>query len=125
MDAAEGYLPQALSLSHRVPGSSLASRRAGRSPNRDAARYLLLRLLLDANGVAVRRRTDEPRLGCCDRALGAAGEDNPLGGTDESADGDGLHRMGLFQLNQSGISRIAAPVRWLRTQCWLIVKGNG
>src|SRR5215469_15510391 len=80
MDAAEGYMPQALSLAHRFPGSSLASRRDGRSLDRNAARYLLLRLLLDANGVAVRGRTDEPRLGCCDRALGAAGEDDSLGG---------------------------------------------
>jgi len=37
----------------------LASRRAGRWVDRDAARYLLPRLLLAVNGVAVRRRTDE------------------------------------------------------------------
>src|SRR5215469_11801769 len=103
MDAAEGYMRHALSFAHRVPGSSLASRRAGRSLDRDAARYLLFRLLLDANGVAVRRRTNEPRLACCDHTRGYAGKDNPLGRTDESADGDGVHRMGLFQLNQSGI----------------------
>src|SRR6516165_12302211 len=106
MDSAEGYMPQALSLD-RVRGSSLASRRAGRNLDRHTARYLLLRLLLDANGVAVRRRTDEPRLGCCDRALGPAGEDNSLGGTDESTGRRGVHRMGPFQLNQSGISRIS------------------
>src|SRR5215471_20823769 len=107
MDAAEGYMPQALSLAHRFPGSSLASRRDGRSLDRNAARYLLLRLLLDANGVAVRRRIDEPRLGCCHRALGVAGEDNSMGGTDESADRRGVHRMGLFQLNQCGTPRIS------------------
>src|SRR5215472_12693313 len=46
MDAAEGRLSQAMSLARRVPGPSLASRRAGRHLDRDAARYLLSWLLL-------------------------------------------------------------------------------
>src|SRR5215472_10140631 len=100
MDAAEGCLhqTQTLPLSHRVPGPSLASRRAGRCLDRDAARYLLPWLLLAVNVVAVCRRTDEPCLGCCDRTLGAAAKDDPVGRTDESADGRGVHRMRLCQL---------------------------
>src|SRR5215472_18967985 len=97
MDAAEGYLPRALSLAYRVPGPSLASRRAGRCRDRDAARYLLPRLLLAVNGVAVCRRTDEPRLGCCDHTLGASAKDDPVG-RDEPADGGVVHRMGFCQL---------------------------
>src|SRR6516162_2141501 len=108
MDAAEGCLSQALSLAHRVPGPSLASRRAGRRLDRDAARYLLSWLLLAVNGVAVRRRTDESRLGCGGRTVGAAGKDDPMGRTDKPADGCAVHRMGLCQLNQSGICRITA-----------------
>src|SRR5215813_12000980 len=107
MDAAEGYLPQALSLTHRVPGSSLAARSEGRSLDRDTAWYLLPRLLLAANGVAVRRRAYEPRLGRCDRILGAAGKDNLLGRTVEPADGGAVHRMGLYQLSASGICRLS------------------
>src|SRR5215471_20678217 len=108
MDAAEGCLPQALSLAHRVPGPSLASRRAGRHLDRDAARYLLSWLLLAVNGVAVRRRTDESRLGCCDCTPGAAGKDDPMGRTDRPAGRGSVHRMGFGQLNQSGIRRITA-----------------
>src|SRR5215469_1964649 len=108
MDAAEGCLPQALSLAHRVPGSSLASRRAGRRLDRDAARSLLSRLLLAVNGVAVRRRTDESRLGCGDRTLGAAAKDDPVERTVKSADGGAVHPMGFGQLNQSGLCRITA-----------------
>src|SRR6516162_392066 len=108
MDAAEECLPQALSLAHRVPGPSLASRRAGRCRDRDAARYLLPWLPLAVNGVAVCRRTDEPRLGCCDSTLGAAAKDDPLGRTDESADGGGVDRMGLCLLGQGGIYRMTA-----------------
>src|SRR5215469_10254485 len=102
MDAAEGCLPPALSLSNRVPGSSLASRRAGRCRDRDAARHLLPWLLLAVNGVAVRRRADESRLGCCDRTLGAAAKDDPVGWTDDPADGGGVHRMGLVSLVRAG-----------------------
>src|SRR5215831_12743585 len=106
MDAAEGRLPQAMSLARRVAGPSLASRRAGRRLDWDAARYLLSWLLLAVNGVAVRRRTDESRLGCCDCTPGAAGKDDPMGRTVKSVDGCALHRMGFGQLNQSGIRRI-------------------
>src|SRR5215470_17746840 len=98
MDAAEGCLPQALPLAHRVPGPSLASRRAGRCRDRDAARYLLPWLLLAADGVAICRRTDEPRLGCRYRAISAAAKDDPVRRTDEPADGGSVHRMGLCQL---------------------------
>src|SRR5215813_2213363 len=111
MDAAEGCLPQALSLAHRFPGPSLASRRAGRCLDRDAARYLLSWLLLVANGVAVRRRIDEPRLGCCDRTLGAAGKDNPLGWTGAAADRGAVHPMGLSQFCQCGIYRISCILK--------------
>src|SRR6516162_11147859 len=110
MDAAKGCLPQALSLAHRVPGPSLASRRAGRRLDRDEARYFLSWLLLAVNGVAVRRRADEPRLGCGDRNLGAAGKDDPMGRTDKSADGGAVHRMGPYQLIQSGISCMTCPL---------------
>src|SRR5215472_16621192 len=108
MDAAKGCLPQALSLAHRVPGSSLASRRAGCCRDRDAARYLLPWLLLAVNGVAVCRRTDEPRLGCRYRAISAAAKDDPVGRTDQLADGGVVHRMGLCLLGQGGIYRITA-----------------
>src|SRR5215469_2851628 len=96
MDAAEGCLPQALSLTDPVPGSSLAARGAGRCLDRDAARYLLPRLLLAANGVAVHRRTDEPRLGRCDRTLSAAGKDNPLGRTVEPTEGGAISSNGVL-----------------------------
>src|SRR6516162_992374 len=108
MDAAKGCLPQALSLAHRVPGPSLASRRAGRRLDRDEARDLLSWLLLAVNGVAVRRRADGPRLGCGDRNLGAAGKDDPMGRTVKPADGCTVHRMGFCQLNQSGLRCITA-----------------
>src|SRR5215469_10875845 len=111
MDAAEGCLPQALSLARRVPGPSLASRRAGLCLDRDAARYLLPRLLLDANGVDVRRRTDEPRLRCCARTLGAAGKNNSLGRTDAPVCGSAVHPMGLGQLRECGIC-LTAAARW-------------
>jgi predicted metal-binding membrane protein len=57
-----------------------------------------LGLLLAVNGVAVCRRTDEPRLGCRYRAISAAAKDDPKGWTDKPADGGGVHRMGLCQL---------------------------
>src|SRR6516164_10193415 len=102
MDAAKGCLPQALSLAHRVPGPSLASRRAGRRLDRDEARYFLSWLLLAVNGVAVRRRADEPRLGCGDRNLGAAGKDDPMGRTDKSAAGALSIEWGLISLFRAG-----------------------
>src|SRR5205085_2849596 len=46
MDAAEGYLPQALSLAHRVSGPSLAPGHARRGGDRGSPWALLPRLLL-------------------------------------------------------------------------------
>src|SRR5262249_43724995 len=108
MDAAEGRLPQAMSLARRVPGPSLASRRAGRRLDWDAARYLLSWLLLAVNGVAVRRRTDESRVGGCVCPPGAAEKDDPRGRTDGPAGGGSVHRMEFGQFNQGGIRRITA-----------------
>ena len=85
MDDAQGYLPQALSLAHRVPGPSLAIRLAGRGPDRGSPWALLPRLLLDTDGAFVRRRSDEPRLGRRDRAVRAIGKDHAVGRLDEPA----------------------------------------
>src|SRR5215469_13373523 len=102
MDAAEGCLPPALSLSRRVPGPSLASRRAGRCRDRYTARFLLPWLLLAVNGVAVCRRTDEPRLGCRYRAISAAAKDDPVRRTDEPADGAVFIEWGFVSLVRGG-----------------------
>src|SRR6516165_4208999 len=102
MDAAEGCLPQTLPLAHRVPGPSLASRRAARCRDRYAARFLLPWLLLAVNGVAVWRRTDEPRLGCWDRAPGAAAKDDPVERTDELLTGAVFIEWGFVSLVRGG-----------------------
>src|SRR5215831_19188206 len=101
MDAAEGCLPQTLSLSHRIPGPSLASRRAGRCLDRDAGRYLLPWLLLAVNGVAVCRRTVEPCLGCCDCTLGAE-KTIPWGGQTNMLTGALFIEWGFVSLVRAG-----------------------
>src|SRR5215472_13523202 len=108
MDIVEGCLPQALSLTRRVPGPSLASRRAGRCLDRDAARYLLPWLLLAVNGFTVCRRIDEPRLACCDRTLGAVAKDDPVGRRDAPADGSAVHLLGHSQFRECGIYCLTA-----------------
>src|SRR5262249_18736868 len=97
MDTAKGCLPQPLSLTRRVPGPSLAARRAGRCLDRNTTRYLLPWLLLAINGFAVRRRTDEPRLDCCDRTLGAVARDDSVGRRDAAAVGNAVHLLGHSQ----------------------------
>src|SRR5882672_1993778 len=83
MDTAQGHLPQALPLARRTPGPALASRHARRSSDRRPPRRVLPWLLLDADGAAVRRRPDEPRLGRTDHALRAIRKDDALGRADE------------------------------------------
>ena len=67
---------------------------ARRVHQRRAARRVLLRLLLDADGAAVRRRRDEPRLDRRDRALGADREGAAVGRLDGTGDRRGDDRLG-------------------------------
>src|SRR5262249_34008362 len=60
MDPVEANLPAALPLAAGVPATPLAPRRLGCDHEWYAAWFLLPRLLLDADGPAVRWRIDEP-----------------------------------------------------------------
>jgi hypothetical protein len=86
MDPIEASLPAALPLAIDVPARSMASRRVGSRHERYAAWSLLPRLLLDADGPAVRWRIDEPIVGWRTCPTRADREDPPLGRPHEPRD---------------------------------------
>src|SRR6516164_1869069 len=110
MDASKRYLPSALPLAHGVPGPSLVWRYVGCRWDRHPPWPVLPRLLLDVDDATVRWRGDEPRLGRCDWAIGAAGEDSSLWREHEPADGGALRRMGRHRLAPDVL--IALLCRW-------------
>ena len=97
MHAAEGCLSQTLPLAYRVPIPSFATRVARSGRDRGSSRALLSRLLLDADGAAVRRRIDEPHLGWRDRVVSAPRENRAMGRLDGPA-----YRAASDQLGRHG-----------------------
>src|SRR6516162_3135621 len=105
MHAAEGCLSQTLPLAYRVPIPSFATRVARSGRDRGSSRALLSRLLLDADGAAVRRRIDEPHLGWRDRPVCAGGEDHAMGRLDKPDRRDTSRRLGRDQPDPHSLNR--------------------
>src|SRR5215831_9761785 len=110
MDAAERCLPQALSLAHRIPVPSLASRLARRGRDGGSPWALLPRLLLDVYGPSVCRWVDEPRLGRRNITICPGGESHAKRRLDEQGRRRvpgclGCDQLGLGDLNRSLTSR--------------------
>src|SRR5579875_2519620 len=102
VDAAEGGVPQALSLAARFPAVPLARRRLRHARERRSARPLLSRLLLDADGIAVCRRRHEPRLGRGACPSRADREDAALGRAHEPHHRRGAPRLGRLDTGAGG-----------------------
>src|SRR5205807_1697370 len=76
--SAEKHLPGALPLAAWIFHDRMAQWRERRVYNGNKARCILCRMLLDADGIAVRLRRHEPAVGGCTERIGVVGEARTL-----------------------------------------------
>ena len=105
VDPVETGLPYPLPLAACASAKSLAPRRLGSRAGGCAARSLLSRLLLDADGVAVRRRLDEPALDRRPCASGLDRENASLGAVGKPPSWRSTDCMGCVRAQKRALMR--------------------